>query len=421
MGYIGVDIVDKIKIWTEQDITLLFLLSKIVGVSVAASVKLRESKQQKKALISNYNSILKVLGSLYYDIPIGIELYDSRGLLVDINNTDMKIFGIVDKEGILGLSIFENPLISDKEKQALRKGKSLELIIDYDFDKVHDYYKSTYSEDVKFITSYISPVKSDDGDIIYYLNFVNDITRIREMQQELIAAKEKAEESDRIKSAFLANMSHEIRTPLNAIVGFSSLLVVDHTESEKQDYIKLITSNSEILLNLINDILDLSKIEAGVINFYNTYFDLNDLFDELYSYFSMKVRKDVTLIAVKPKKSMKVLFDKKRLFQILSNFISNSVKFTMKGQIKFGYKIENNGLKVYVEDTGIGISDGQKDKIFKRFEKIESFSQGTGIGLSIVKALIDKANGVIEFSSEYGQGSTFWVWLPIEKIIDDDF
>ena len=212
--------------------------------------------------------------------------------------------------------------------------------------------------------------------------------------------------------AFLANMSHEIRTPLNAIVGFSDILLHTDAQDEKEEYSKIISTNSELLLNLINDILDLSKIETGALDYNEELIDLNTLFEEFETSFKLRLSKKINLILRIPANKYRIHFDKKITSQLLNNFLSNAVKYTIEGEIEFGYYIQDNGIKIFVRDTGIGISEENKKKIFNRFEKVDNFAQGTGLGLSICKAIIDIINGEIGFESELNKGSYFWVWIP---------
>ncbi len=235
------------------------------------------------------------------------------------------------------------------------------------------------------------------------------------MADELRKAKEKAEQSDKLKSSFLANMSHEIRTPLNAIVGFSDLLTQTETDEEKEMYIKIIKNNSDYLLTLISDILDLSKIEAGVLESKRVKFNISDVCSDLYSIIENKLAgSDIELIIDNPYKECIVNLDVNRLKQVWINFLNNAVKCTHNGHIKLGYNIQEEGIKIYVEDTGIGIPENKRQQIFNRFEKLNSFAPGTGLGLSICKAIIENANGTIGVDSEHGEGSTFWAYIPCD-------
>ena len=256
-------------------------------------------------------------------------------------------------------------------------------------------------------------------DHTYLLATALDVTQQTEMMKELQRAKVKAEESDRLKSAFLANMSHEIRTPLNAIVGFSELLTTTTDPVKKATYSQYVSSNSELLLGLISDILDVSKFEAGYVNFKYEQFDISALFQEIYDTFQKKVNPDVLFVCDIKNNDCIVEFDKNRTAQIINNFVTNSNKYTKQGFIKFGYVCENGGVRIYVQDTGIGIPDDKKSRVFSRFEKLDSFAQGTGLGLSICKSIAEAAGGKVGFESEEGKGSTFWAWIPM-KIVGND-
>ena len=247
----------------------------------------------------------------------------------------------------------------------------------------------------------------------YLLTNSQEITQLYKTFDELKEAKAKAERSDLLKSAFLANMSHEIRTPLNAIVGFSELLTMTDDQSKRELYNHYISSNSDMLLKLINDILDISKIEAGYINFKNEEFDLTELFNEIYSTFEKKIAINVRLEVENPYQHCIINSDRGRIMQIVNNFISNAAKYTTSGVIRFGYIEDDDGIKLYVEDTGIGISEDDKKRVFHRFEKLDVFAQGTGLGLSICKSVAEAVGGHVGFNSIKGEGSNFWAWLPI--------
>lgn len=243
---------------------------------------------------------------------------------------------------------------------------------------------------------------------------VHDITSIKHTEEALAEAKEKAENADRSKSAFLANMSHEIRTPLNAIIGFSELLAAATEEKEKQKYLEILHTNSELLLQLVNDILDLSKIEAGTLEFVYSDVDINLLLADLEQLFQMKIGCDspVQIITEPGLPSCTVHSDRNRIAQVVSNFVSNAIKFTTEGSIRIGYKPCENGLRFYVTDTGSGISVDKLGGVFDRFVRLQSDKNGTGLGLSICKTIVNKLGGEIGVESVVGQGSTFWFTLP---------
>lgn len=254
--------------------------------------------------------------------------------------------------------------------------------------------------------------RPQDG-IIEMLCINYDITPLKETEQKLIIARDKAEELDRLKSAFLANMSHEIRTPLNAIVGFSSLLAETDSRSERQEYIKIVQENNELLLQLISDILDLSKIEAGTFNFVYTNVDVNETCSEIIKSMGMKVGKDVELILEEPFPECYIYTDKNRFTQVISNFINNALKFTQQGCITLGYEqVSHQKIKFYVRDTGMGIPEEKQKSVFERFVKLNTFVQGTGLGLSICKSIVSQMEGEIGVDSTEGVGSCFWFTHP---------
>ena len=240
-----------------------------------------------------------------------------------------------------------------------------------------------------------------------------DITEQKNAELKVIEARIRAEESDRLKSAFLANMSHEIRTPLNAIVGFAKLIGEVETEEEKQQFIDIIDVNSELLLQLINDILDISKIEAGTFEFNYGRVDVNRMCEEAVRSLRLKVQdKPVELLFGDHEEQCRIVGDKNRLLQVITNFINNAVKFTEQGSITLGYRREAGDLLFYVEDTGKGISEEHLRTVFDRFVKLNSFAQGTGLGLSISKSIVEQMGGHIGVESEEGRGSRFWFTIP---------
>ena len=243
---------------------------------------------------------------------------------------------------------------------------------------------------------------------------VHDITRLKQVENELKLAREKAENADRSKSVFLANMSHEIRTPLNAIVGFSELMAYAG-EEEKADYIQIINSNNELLLKLINDILDLSKLEAGSVELKYEPFDLSEHFENMFTSMKQRLKNpDIVLTEINPYHCCRVTLDRNRVAQIITNYVTNAIKYTSKGSIKMGYACKDGGVYFYVKDTGIGIADDKKGKVFQRFEKLDEFAQGTGLGLSICKAIAEAMGGKVGFESVHNEGSLFWAFLPCE-------
>ena len=244
---------------------------------------------------------------------------------------------------------------------------------------------------------------------------VHDITQLKETEKQLTLAKEKAENADLSKSAFLANMSHEIRTPLNAITGFAELLASANTEEEKAQYQEIIKMNADLLLQLVNDILDMSKIEAGTLEFVYTKVDINLLLSDLRQLFQMRVNdagKNIQIIAEPSLPSCSIETDRNRVAQVLSNFTTNAIKFTQEGTISIGYEARDTELYFYVTDTGAGIPADKLPEVFGRFVKLNKDKKGTGLGLSISKTIVNKLEGQIGADSVEGKGSTFWFTIP---------
>ena len=245
---------------------------------------------------------------------------------------------------------------------------------------------------------------------------VRDITRLKKVQEELEVARRVAEVAGEQKTAFLANMSHEIRTPLNAIVGFAGLLS-NAFESERNSYVEIIKGNTNMLLQLVNDILDMSKIEAGTLEFIYSDTDVNQIMRELEGIFRLRLEEADSPVRIVFEPCLPVCFihtEKNRVSQVLSNFLSNAFKYTKEGSITLGYKVREDDIYFYVQDTGAGIPAGKVDKVFERFMKLDAKKQGTGLGLSISRTIIKKLGGEIGVFSEYGKGSTFWFTLPVK-------
>lgn len=246
-----------------------------------------------------------------------------------------------------------------------------------------------------------------------------DITQLELMRRELIESKEKAETSDKLKSAFLANMSHEIRTPLNAIVGFSRIISESDNAEERREYYEIVDANNERLLQLINEILDLSKIESGIVEFTYGPVRLHTLCKEIHDAHVFRCPQGVELRFDSLDEALSIHSDKNRIFQVFSNLIGNAFKFTTEGSVSYGYKQEGERVVFYVKDTGLGIEPEKLGRVFQRFAKLNNFAQGTGLGLSICKTIIERLGGEIAVSSEVGTGTTFTFWLPLENVIQD--
>ena len=537
-GYMGIDMVRTQRSWSNVDYQCFSSLANIISICI----ELRKSELQAKEDRLALDNSEKILRNIYKNLPAGVELYDKDGYLVDINDKELEIFGLSDKNEALRVNLFDNPDIPSEVKEKLRAKEDVDFSIDYDFSKISQYvntrrngiinlttkvtalydsqnqfinylfinidttettnaytkiqefenlflligdyakvgfahfnvltrdgyaqdtwyrnlgekegtpmpqvigvYAHVVPEDQAVLKNFVGEVKTgkatslrkevrvcrengkytwtsinvmvrdyrpQDG-IIEMLCINYDITPLKETEQKLIIARDKAEELDRLKSAFLANMSHEIRTPLNAIVGFSSLLAETDSRSERQEYIKIVQENNELLLQLISDILDLSKIEAGTFNFVYTNVDVNETCAEIIKSMSMKVSKGVELIFEEPFPECYLYTDKNRFTQVISNFINNALKFTQQGCITLGYEqVSHQKIKIYVRDTGMGIPEEKQKSIFERFVKLNTFVQGTGLGLSICKSIVSQMGGEIGVDSTEGIGSCFWFTHP---------
>ena len=537
-GYMGIDMVRTQRSWSNVDYQCFSSLANIISICI----ELRKSELQAKEDRLALDNSEKILRNIYKNLPAGVELYDKDGYLVDINDKELEIFGLSDKNEALRVNLFDNPNIPSEVKEKLRAKEDVDFSIDYDFSKISQYvntrrngiinlttkvtalydsqnqfinylfinidttettnaytkiqefenlflligdyakvgfahfnvltrdgyaqdtwyrnlgekegtpmpqvigvYAHVVPEDQAVLKNFVGEVKTgkatslrkevrvcrengkytwtsinvmvrdyrpQDG-IIEMLCINYDITPLKETEQKLIIARDKAEELDRLKSAFLANMSHEIRTPLNAIVGFSSLLAETDSRNERQEYIKIVQENNELLLQLISDILDLSKIEAGTFNFVYTNVDVNETCAEIIKSMSMKVSKGVELIFEEPFPECYLYTDKNRFTQVISNFINNALKFTQQGSITLGYEqVSHQKIKFYVRDTGMGIPEEKQKSVFERFVKLNTFVQGTGLGLSICKSIVSQMGGEIGVDSTEGIGSCFWFTHP---------
>ena len=489
----------------------------------------------------------RLLSNIFKYLPIGIELYDMDGVLVDLNDKELEMFHIEKKEDVLGINIFDNPIFPKEMKERLKKNEDADFTFRYDFSKVGSYYQNTQKQGTidlmtkvttlynsehqpinyllinadktettvaynkiqefeeffelvgdyakvgyahfnilsghgyaqkswyrnvgeadetplsdifgtyrhfhpddrvllirflddarKGLTTQLSKemrVLREDGTytwthvnllvkkyapqdrIIEIISINYDITELKRTEEMLVKARDKAEASDRLKSAFLANMSHEIRTPLNAIVGFSSLLTSTESAAEKELYNSLIGHNNKLLLNLINDVIDLSKIESGYLELRPDWVNLTELLDESVAEYAHQVPSGVELLTNYPAHDSLVELDKLRIKQILSNFLSNALKNTTTGHVEVFYEVDHQFVRIGVKDTGRGIPQNMLEKIFERFEKLDSFAQGAGLGLPICKLIVEKMNGRILVDSQLGIGTTFIIELPCRSML----
>ena len=259
------------------------------------------------------------------------------------------------------------------------------------------------------------PIYDKDGKFDGCFGLIRNMTRFIMAQEKLKQETQRANESGRLKSVFLANMTHEIRTPLNAIVGFSDLLQMMTTTEEKQELIHVIHNNCDMLLRLINDIMAVSSMDTNglIMNPQDT--DFAKDYEEICQSLAQRVENpNVQFIKENPYETLQTHLDTGRITQVITNFVTNAVKYTQEGHIQVGYRIQDNGLYLYCEDTGTGIPKDKCEKVFDRFVKLNDYVQGTGLGLSICKAIAERCNGKIGVDSEVGQGSTFWMWIPCE-------
>ena len=302
-------------------------------------------------------------------------------------------------KGIDGRSVY-SPEVSDlfirTIHDCLKDGQLKEIEYPLDVESGRYYFQAR-----------IAPFESNK-----VLALIHDIGERVRRSRELVEAKQRAEEADRMKSVFLANMSHEIRTPLNAIVGFSEIIALTEDEKEKEEYLHIIQQNSNLLLQLINDILDLSRIESGKSEMCCQLTEMSSLVDEVEKVHRIKMKDGVELIVSRPDNEIWISTDRNRVTQVLFNFLSNAIKNTKKGSISLRLVIEGEWIKLSVEDTGCGISKEKLPLIFNRFEKINDFVQGTGLGLPICKSIVERLGGRIEVESKPGEGSTFDLYLP---------
>ena len=351
--------------------------------------------------------------NIFDTIPVGVEIYNDQGILVDVNETDMEMFGIQRKEDMLGIDLLHNPNIGVERTEYIMSHDESRFHFDYSFDLTQNYYKSSRKGSMNLITK-IRKLFGNDGRCIGYvmINLDNTIHRNREL--EIIAAKERAERADKLKSAFIANMSHEIRTPLNAIVGFSTLMADTDSREERMMYQGIIEQNNPQLLTLINDVLDLARIESGTFHTEKQPFDPMGLCNDVVVSIANTVQAGVELRLADNLPICTLYSDRTRVSQVLANLVGNAIKFTAQGHITVGFELEDKAhIHFYVADTGKGIPEEQQASVFERFVKLDNFVPGSGLGLSISQSIVDELGGSIGVESQVGKGSTFWFTLPL--------
>lgn len=400
IGFIGFGDREHAISFTDEELQVIHL---ILG-SLSKEIAVREYKEREVRASKTLSSIMNNMG-----VDIYVNSFDSHDMLY-VNESMAAPYG--------GIEHFEGK----KCWQALYKDKTGECefcpkkhLIDENGQptKVYSWdYQRPF--DKCWFRVFSAAFAWIDGQIAHVITSV-DINHQKTIEEELRVAKEKAENLDRLKSAFLANMSHEIRTPLNAIVGFASLLIESDDKKERQDYVDIMQENTELLLQLISDILDLSKIEAGTLDFTMDHLDIKSFCEDIMRNYDIKEDKPVPVLLAPDLPEYYIYTDKKRLMQVITNFINNALKFTNEGQIMLEYrhKAESNEIEFAVTDTGMGIAPDKVDQVFDRFVKLNSFSKGTGLGLSICRSIIEHLGGTIGAESEIGVGSRFWFTHPL--------
>ena len=400
IGFIGFGDREHAISFTDEELQVIHL---ILG-SLSKEIAVREYKEREVRASKTLSSIMNNMG-----VDIYVNSFDSHDMLYANESMAAPYGGIEHFEG-------------KKCWQALYKDKTGECefcpkkhLIDENGQptKVYSWdYQRPF--DKCWFRVFSAAFAWIDEQIAHVITSV-DINHQKTIEEELRVAKEKAENLDRLKSAFLANMSHEIRTPLNAIVGFASLLIESDDKKERQDYVDIMQENTELLLQLISDILDLSKIEAGTLDFTMDHLDIKSFCEDIMRNYDIKEDKPVPVLLAPDLPEYYIYTDKKRLMQVITNFINNALKFTNEGQIMLEYrhKAESNEIEFAVTDTGMGIAPDKVDQVFDRFVKLNSFSKGTGLGLSICRSIIEHLGGTIGAESEIGVGSRFWFTHPL--------
>ena len=400
IGFIGFGDREHAISFTDEELQVIHL---ILG-SLSKEIAVREYKEREVRASKTLSSIMNNMG-----VDIYVNSFDSHDMLYVNESMAAPYGGIEHFEGKKCWQALYKDKTGDCEfcpkKHLIDENGQPTKVYSWDYQRPFDKcWFRVFSAAFAWI----------DGQIAHVITSV-DINHQKTIEEELRVAKEKAENLDRLKSAFLANMSHEIRTPLNAIVGFASLLVESDDKKERQDYVDIMQENTELLLQLISDILDLSKIEAGTLDFTMDHLDIKSFCEDIMRNYDIKEDKPVPVLLAPDLPEYYIYTDKKRLMQVITNFINNALKFTNEGQIMLEYrhKAESNEIEFAVTDTGMGIAPDKVDQVFDRFVKLNSFSKGTGLGLSICRSIIEHLGGTIGAESEIGVGSRFWFTHPL--------
>ena len=400
IGFIGFGDREHAISFTDEELQVIHL---ILG-SLSKEIAVREYKEREVRASKTLSSIMNNMG-----VDIYVNSFDSHDMLYANESMAAPYGGIEHFEGKKCWQALYKDKTGECEfcpkKHLIDENGQPTKVYSWDYQRPFDKcWSRVFSAAFAWI----------DGQIAHVITSV-DINHQKTIEEELRVAKEKAENLDRLKSAFLANMSHEIRTPLNAIVGFASLLIESDDKKERQDYVDIMQENTELLLQLISDILDLSKIEAGTLDFTMDHLDIKSFCEDIMRNYDIKEDKPVPVLLAPDLPEYYIYTDKKRLMQVITNFINNALKFTNEGQIMLEYrhKAESNEIEFAVTDTGMGIAPDKVDQVFDRFVKLNSFSKGTGLGLSICRSIIKHLGGTIGAESEIGLGSRFWFTHPL--------
>ena len=400
IGFIGFGDREHAISFTDEELQVIHL---ILG-SLSKEIAVREYKEREVRASKTLSSIMNNMG-----VDIYVNSFDSHDMLYANESMAAPYGGIEHFEGKKCWQALYKDKTGECEfcpkKHLIDENGQPTKVYSWDSQRPFDKCRSrVFSAAFAWI----------DGQIAHVITSV-DINHQKTIEEELRVAKEKAENLDRLKSAFLANMSHEIRTPLNAIVGFASLLIESDDKKERQDYVDIMQENTELLLQLISDILDLSKLEAGTLDFTMDHLDIKSFCEDIMRNYDIKEDKPVPVLLAPDLPEYYIYTDKKRLMQVITNFINNALKFTNEGQIMLEYrhKAESNEIEFAVTDTGMGIAPDKVDQVFDRFVKLNSFSKGTGLGLSICRSIIKHLGGTIGAESEIGVGSRFWFTHPL--------
>lgn len=399
IGFVGFADREQIIKFTDDELQIIHLLLD----SLSKEIAVREYKEREVRASKTLGSIMNNMG-----VDIYVNSFDSHDMLYANESMAAPYGGIKHFEG---KKCWE-ALYTDKKgecefcpkKHLIDENGLPTKVYSWDYQRPFDKcWFRVFSAAFAWI----------DGQMAHVITSV-DIDHQKTIEEELRIAKEKAENLDRLKSAFLANMSHEIRTPLNAIVGFASLLVESDDKEERQEYVNIMHENTDLLLQLISDILDLSKIEAGTLDFTMDHLDIKSFCEDIMRNYDIKEDKPVPVLLAPGLPEYIIYTDKKRLMQVITNFINNALKFTETGQITLEYHLNENTSEIEfsVTDTGMGIAPEKADKVFDRFVKLNSFSKGTGLGLSICRSIIEHLGGTIGVESKLGIGSCFWFTHP---------